>query len=279
MATEQQQQQAEAEMEDNKNDVLFIKIAGTHRGYKKEFLSQNIPPMMETILICPVCTGIMNNATVCQGAITCDACTDPRGERTKVTQVINTVIGLDVKCPLLRQCEWSGKLSATSEHLDKCLLFRLKCPLACGVVLERSKVTNHKATECERRNVKCRFCKKFCKANALDTHMSSCNFQPIKCPDGCGVELAKRDAATHRDTHCPMADVKCPYGKYGCNIGNIKRKDLATHRTDRMLEHQDHILASLGRIETENANLKKELKEAKTQLSSRIDTLEKGVKK
>ena len=264
---------------DNKNDILYIKIDGTHRGFKKEFLSQNIPPMMESILICPVCNGIMNNATVCQGSITCEMCTNPKGEKNKISQVISTVLELDVKCPLLRQCEWSGKLSTTQEHLDKCLLFRLKCSLGCGVILERSKEVIHKTNECVKRSLKCKHCKKDFKADTLDTHVNTCDSQPIKCPDGCGKDLAKKEAVVHKNTQCPLAEVKCPYEKYGCKIGAMKRRDLANHKTEKLMEHQDHILGSLGKLETENANLKKELRETKNQLSSRIDNLEKGAKK
>ncbi|KAI6658053.1 TNF receptor-associated factor 4-like isoform X2 [Oopsacas minuta] len=269
----------EVKTADDKNDTLFIKIDGTHRGYKKEFLSQNIPPMMESILVCPICKGIMNNATVCLGSITCETCATPKGDKSKVTQVVSTVLGLDVKCPLLRQCEWSGKLSATQEHLDKCLLFKLKCPQGCGVIIERSKEANHKTTECVKRKINCKHCKKPFNSEQLDEHLKNCDSQPIKCPDGCGKEVAKKDAATHKNNDCPLADVKCPYDKYGCKLGTIKRKELMAHKTGNVMEHQDYILGSLAKLETENANLKKELTDTKTQLALRITNLEKGVKK
>ena len=265
--------------QDDINDVLFIKIEGTHRGYKTEFLSQNIPPMMENILICPVCKGILHDATVCLGAITCENCANPKGDKSKVTQVTSTVLGLDVKCPLLKKCEWSGKLSSAQDHLGKCLFFQLKCPLGCGQVFERSKEENHKSKECVKRKINCQHCKKPFPSQELDNHSKNCDSQVIKCPSGCGKELAKKDTNTHKNTDCPLADVKCAFEKYGCKIGAIKRKEIAEHKTGNMSEHLDFILERQIKLETENTNLKKELTEAKNQLSARITALEKGVKK
>eukprot|EP00800_Vazella_pourtalesii_P008227 TRINITY_DN21843_c0_g1_i1.p1 TRINITY_DN21843_c0_g1~~TRINITY_DN21843_c0_g1_i1.p1 ORF type:complete len:278 (-),score=43.90 TRINITY_DN21843_c0_g1_i1:76-909(-) len=264
---------------DNKNDVLFIKIEGTYRGYKKEFLSQNIPPMMESILICPQCKGILNEATVSLGAITCENCANPKGEKSKVSQVVSTVMGLDVKCPLLRKCEWSGKLSAAQEHLDKCQFFLLKCPLGCGEIFERAKEENHKTKECVKRKINCQHCKKAFTSQELDNHSKNCDSQVIKCPSGCGKEVVKKDVTSHKNTECPLADVKCPFERYGCKIGAIKRKEIAEHKKGNMLEHLDFILERQIKLETENTNLKKELTDTKNQLGARITTLEKGVKK
>ena len=264
---------------DDKNDVLFIKIDGTHRGFKKEFLSQNIPPMMESILICPVCKGILNDATVCVGAITCENCANPKGEKSKVSQVDSTVLGLDVKCPLLRKCEWSGKLSSAQEHLGKCLFFQLKCPLGCGQIFERSKEENHKSKECVKRKINCQHCKKPFTSQELEAHSKNCDSQIVKCPGGCGKDLAKKDATSHKNTDCPLADVKCPFEKYGCKIGAIKRKEIVAHKTGKMSEHLDFILERQIKLETENTNLKKEVTDVKNQLGARITTLEKGVKK
>ena len=264
---------------DDKNDVLFIKLEGTHRGFKKEFLSQNIPPMMESILICPCCKGIMHDATVCNGAITCEGCVNPKGEKSQLTQLTTTVGEISVKCPLLRQCEWSGKLSATEEHLENCQIFRINCPLGCGTVLERSKEGNHIKVECIKRKVECKHCKEGFSAKDLDEHVKKCDFQQIKCPNGCGVELIKKDTVHHKNTVCLLTDIKCPYEKLGCMASQMKRGDLSKHKSDNMVQHQDGMMERLLKLETENVNLKKELAVAKKQLNVRIDAIEKSSKK
>ena len=47
--------------------------------------------------------------------------------------------------------------------------------------------------------------------------------------DDCKLQIKKKNLDNHIKNKCPERSVECEYKKYGCNIKNIKAKQLKKH--------------------------------------------------
>ena len=236
------------------NEVLYMSKGEEGNvgvfGYRRELLNQILNKVEEKTLICLSCKGIVSDACVRNGSITCESCR-PIATGEKVIRLREIVCDLDIKCPLMRECTWEGKLCQGERHLKECASFLLSCRLGCGAVVKRCDFIDHTEKECSLREVKCQFCPTTTLVQDMPFHLKNCPFQPINCE--CGKGTNRSEKFMHIKTECPLTEVKCPYEKYSCDIGTIQRGDLLPHKEKYFIRHQDMMREFL---EQENTDLK-----------------------
>ena len=146
---------------DNEDDILYVKRQMKHKlvygGYRREYLARNLSEMEEGFVICNICDGITRNASLYKEETTCLVCSESPTDMNRVKLVQTAVNQLEIKCPLLRECRWSGKLSEAENHLKKCESFLIQCDL-CKEVFSRSEGEQHETKNCPMRIVKCQYC-------------------------------------------------------------------------------------------------------------------------
>ena len=255
---------------DNKNDLLYVKRSvrkGSYCGYKREYLAQNLTELEREMLLCKVCEGIMRKASLVEEETTCLSCSETPNRLNAVKLVENCVNKLEIKCPLLKSCDWKGKLSEAETHLKECQHFFIACR-ACNETIKRSDMDAHKGNICPMRRVKCEYCDDSRRAKDYTEHLESCKKYPIKCPNECGKTILRMKLSDHKATDCPLVEVDCPYAKYGCKANKMKRKDLLAHKKEYIIEHVDM-------VEAENRTLRAEVNELKseTKTMKRLDGL------
>ena len=261
---------------DNADDILYVKRQKkdelVYGGYKREYLARNLSEMEEGFVICKICVGITRNASLYKEEITCKCCSESPADVNRVKLVQTAVNQLEIKCPVLRRCNWSGKLSEAEEHLKNCGTFLIQCYL-CKDVFSRSERELHGAEQCPLRIVKCQYCNQDNKAKFLSQHFEVCPGYPISCPNGCGAEFIRRELSKHK-SECEFEEVTCPYKEYGCKAESISKRDLLAHKKENIVEHTDMSLLKMNRFQSEikfemqqlineNACLKKEQNEMK----------------
>ena len=255
---------------DTVNRILYVKRQKKDRfvygGYKREYLARNLSEMEEGFVICKICVGITRNASLYKEETTCFVCSEsPNLHHVKLVQT--AVDQLEIKCPALRRCNWSGKLSEAKEHLKNCGTFLIQCDL-CEKVFSRSERELHETEQCPSRIVKCQYCNQY-EAKFKSQHFEVCPGYPISCPNECGAEFIRRELSEH-SSECVLEVVTCPYKEYGCKAESMFRMDLIAHKKDNIEEHQDmsffqisYSQSEIRRLEDENARLKKEQNEIK----------------
>ena len=225
---------------DHVDQLLYLKNAqGLYRGYKTRYISQNLSEMEGYLVTCTRCKGIIRDASSCEGETVCQLCARNQLNPKRVQKVRNSVANLNIKCPLLRDCGWSGKLVEGEKHLKECDSFLITCPLECGDVIKRCGESNHLKTDCFHREVKCEFCNLSITFKTLTEHLTMCPAHPFVCE--CNREFHRDEVEEHINKNCELTEIECPYAKYSCKIGKILRKDLLTHKKEFYIEHQDMI--------------------------------------
>ena len=257
---------------DNEDEILYVKRRKegklVYGGYKREYLARNLSEMEEGIVICKICVGITRNTSLYKEETTCKVCSESPANANHVKLVQTAVNQLEIKCPLLRRCNWSGKLSEAEEHLKNCESFLIKCYL-CKEVFSRSERELHGTKQCPLRIVTCQYCYQDEKAKFVSQHFEVCDGFPISCPNECGAEFIRRKLSEHR-SECVLEVVTCPYKEYGCKAESISRRGLLAHKKENIVEHTDMSLAKINlfqceikQLKDENALLKKEQTEMK----------------
>ena len=218
------------------------------RGFKKDYLNRNLNELENKVVTCPNCEGIMRRAVVSKGVISCGDCCSSAilHAMDPVDQIRNPIATLEVKCPLLRDCLWIGKLCEAETHLVVCGRFKIFCPNECGTVIKRCENIIHMEKDCPLRGVTCQYCNLEFTYELLECHLSICSIRPIKCD--CGDEFPRVKLAKHIGTECPLAKVECPYAKYSCKIGSMQRKDILAHKKEFYIEHQDMLEEESNRM-------------------------------
>ena len=226
-------------------------VESTYLGFKNVFLLRNLTEMEQQLIVCQECEGIIREASTYEGETTCHLCSKNGAHSKSVNKIRTLVASLGVRCPLLRDCGWTGQLSEAEAHLIVCGSALVLCHLGCEHVVKRREIEEHTDNECRLRKVECEFCEKIFPFEELTEHLVVCPEHPIKCE--CGVELARSKQEVHVETECPLAEVECPYAKYSCSSGKMLRKDMLDHKKMFFIEHQDMLQT---RFEQEKDRLK-----------------------
>ena len=249
--------------------LLYLKNAqGLYRGFKTGYISQNLTEVEYYLMTCTRCKGIIREASSCEGETVCRDCNTNQLNPKRVQKVIHSVAELKIKCPLLRDCGWSGKLLEGEKHLKECGSFLITCPLGCEDVMKRCEMNDHLKTYCLFREINCEFCELSITCKNLTEHVSTCPAYSVVCE--CRRIMRRDKVKEHIDKDCRLTELECPYAKYGCKVGKIPRKDLLTHKKEFYIEHQDM-------IERENCLLTKQVKILElynSQVVERYDLLE-----
>ena len=262
---------------DNIDALLYVKGSGGGEakccGYRREYLAQNLTQLEEEISICKVCGGIMRKASLVKEEITCQSCSDTPNKLNTVRVAENCVNNLEIKCPLLRDCKWKGKLVEAENHLKKCKMFLVVCS-DCKQVVARGAMKSHKQNICPAREVACGFCDGDGKRKDYSQHLKYCLEYPINCLNDCGKNFPRKLLSQH-NTECPLFQIECPYTKYGCKAKQMKRRDLLSHKKEFIIEHVDMVESRNHELEVKNQKLEVEIGKLKFELITvkRLDGL------
>ena len=236
---------------DDIDQLLYLKNAqGFYRGFKMGYISQNLTKMEGYLVTCTRCKGIIRDASSCEGETVCKLCNTNQLNPKKVQKVRNSVAELKIKCPILTDCGWSGKLLEGEKHLKVCGSFLIRCPLGCGDVMKRCEMNNHLNTICFYREVKCEFCDLSITIKNLTEHLLMCPAHPVVCK--CRRSMRRDEVEEHIDRDCELTEIECLYAKYGCKIRKIPRKDLFAHKKKFYIEHQDMLEGKYDKLKEKN---------------------------
>ncbi|KAI6654217.1 TNF receptor-associated factor 4, partial [Oopsacas minuta] len=245
---------------DNSNDLLYIKkVKGKkdmYCGYRRDYLAQNLSEMEEGLIVCKNCTGIMREASLCRGDTTCLVCCETPGQLNPVKAVQSSIENLQIKCPLLRDCYWKGKLSEAEKHLVECKVFLIQCN-NCKQIFLRGGSEEHCEDLCPMRIISCRYCNKQEKVIDQEKHFDVCSKYPISCPNKCSDKFSRGLLSEHR-AKCELEEISCPFSEYGCKAKPMLRRDLLAHKKEFYIEHTDMSLIEIKQLKKEKIELKME---------------------
>ena len=180
---------------DSIDDLLYVTcFAGyntKYRGHKREYLARNLTEFEVEMLICKVCGGIIRRASLVKEETTCQMCSATPNQLNAVRLIENCVNKLGIKCPLLRDCEWGGKLSEAENHLKECQYFLVQCS-DCNQAVTKNVLITHKQNTCPMRKVTCQYCSLVGKVKNLTEHLQYCSGYRINCPNGCQIKFPRR---------------------------------------------------------------------------------------
>ncbi|KAI6647983.1 TNF receptor-associated factor 4 [Oopsacas minuta] len=125
-------------------------------------------------------------------------------------------------------------------HLNKdCGRMVEHCKLGCGIELPRDELDMHVNTKCVQRMIPCEHCHIGFKACDMSNHMEECPKMILSCELKCGKVACREDMARHIEEECVEKEVGCPFIKYKCELGLIKRKELYQHLEEKRTEHTE----------------------------------------
>ncbi|KAG8199730.1 hypothetical protein JTE90_000826 [Oedothorax gibbosus] len=166
------------------------------------------------------------------------------------------IMGSVVYCIHYKEgCKWSDELRKLQGHLNMCKFDSLPCTSHCGAMIPRLVMEDHLLYTCPKRRTRCEYCQRDFTGETLETHVGSCQLEPIYCENKCGSKIPRRQHSTHRahdcakrlvpcryctkefvyDTlqihtpKCPRMPVSCPNR---CEVAKIAKEDLETHLSE-----------------------------------------------
>ena len=228
---------------------------------------KNLTKIEEGLVVCKKCTGIIREASLPEGEITCLVCSDTPKQPNPVKAVEESIRILRIKCPLLRDCDWKGELSEAETHLKDCLFVLIECK-KCKHIIHRGDEGEHESNYCPKRIIDCEYCEMIGKAKYKEEHLQCCREYPVNCPNECGAKLLRVLLSEHR-SKCELEMVTCPYKEYGCRAESMLRRDLLPHKKEFYIEHQDMSLVQTSHFQSEI----KQLKDLNTEMKWKIKTM------
>ena len=224
-----------------------VEVENRVGGYRKDLLIENLSERDELFLVCSRCSGLLKEAcTVGSGEQVCVDCIKHDEQSLPNIQVRNTVIKLKCRCPLSQNgCEWSDELRHCEEHLETCQLMLVKCQLGCEVVVTRAEEKSHLNETCVLRTVKCEHCGIVCVVGEINEHSGVCPQVVVECDLGCGEQVKREHLGKHSTSECEEGIVPCPFEKYGCDFGEVTRREMKSHLQERKESHTEMRLDSM----------------------------------
>ena len=68
-------------------------------------------------------------------------------------------------------------------------------------------------------------------------HIDVCPKVKVSCELGCGLIVCREDITQHLEVDCLEKELECPFAKYKCQMGLIKRKNMSKHLEEKRIEH------------------------------------------
>lgn len=293
------------EIEDNFEDLLFIRVNDHFAGYKTNFFNfEDSRASLSVLFTCYICSGVFNKPRQIDdcGHIFCQTCLENLEEcpldNTPLTEDIifrdkfieAKIREMDIKCPLYsRGCPWVGELDKGREHLEVCMYVNVKCHLGCEKIMIRKELEVHEETECGFFMTTCEYCDEEVKRVHREEHRTlQCLYYPIKCPNACNIDAMPRcEIPKHLEEECPLGLVKCSYESMGCqalverqNVRDHMQADQLTHlqlvteKVKRMSEVMEHLKTENSTLIGTVNNLDANLEEASSLMNSQKLNLE-----
>jgi hypothetical protein len=168
------------------------------------------------------------------------------------------IFGKFVICPN-EGCDWRNCLSLVVEHLRKCPLEFVSCPLSCGIDIKRNFIQEHTNNHCCKRIITCPHCHNpFIFDEYEEKHVENCPDELIECINQCGEKVMRKDMEKHRDRSCEEEMVMCMFEDVGCDW-KMKRKDEREHMVSLMVEHMWLLKREVKLLTEENRLKSKEI--------------------
>ena len=143
---------------------------------------------------------------------------------------------MEVSCEL--KCGKKLYRGNMAQHLEQeCGLVVETCKLGCGVELTRDELKIHVTDTCVQREMRCEHCGEDFKYCDMTNHLDVCPRMKVSCELGCGVIMCREDMTQHLEVDCPEKELECPFAKYKCEMGLIKRKNMTKHLEEKRIEH------------------------------------------
>ena len=307
--------------------IPYMYSNGEPDGYDYEFVDGSVPSRY----LCTIYMKVLRDArlTECCGQHYCDSClaqwlqqqkrkkTCPHCRKANLQSMINKekireINELRIRCTNRKNgCEWVGELGALKGHLESdkgCGYEKVRCTNygyrvarykeQCEVTMERRALAAHVTNECMYRRYTCEYCgltdtfdaiagsgkvtMKKCEVFAVfmssqrKNHYAECGHYPLPCPNECGVgNIKRKDMKTHRGI-CPLEPLDCPFKDAGCT-DNICRRDMENHIESSTQKHLLMVFKShqdLARKNEELSNQLKKLRACMQDLESDVEDLE-----
>ncbi|XP_016307061.1 TNF receptor-associated factor 4-like [Sinocyclocheilus anshuiensis] len=111
--------------------------------------------------------------------------------------------------------EFTGE--AYENHQGVCPEESVYCENKCGARMVRRLLAQHSVSECPKRKLPCRYCKKEFLYDTIQHHQQQCPCFPMQCPNRCGTPgIARETLMAHVKEGCSTAMVLCPFKEAGC---------------------------------------------------------------
>ena len=182
---------------------------------------------------------------------------------------------MNVKCDL--NCGEELRRENMAQHLEQeCGLVKEKCKLGCGMKLTRDELRMHVTDTCVQREIACEHCGELSKFRDMSKHLDRCPKIEVSC-ELCVKVIFRKDIAEHLEQECVMKEIECPFAKYKCEVGLIKRKDLHIHLEEKETKHLGLKVNAMEEIlleQSENVKThKKEMKITINRMTEHINVL------
>ena len=143
---------------------------------------------------------------------------------------------MEVSCKL--KCNKIMPRKDMAQHLEQeCGFVVEACKLGCGMEMTRNKLRIHVTEACEKRMISCKYCQRDIKFCDMPTHREVCPKMEVSCELACGVIMCREDLKHHLEELCPEKELACPFVKYNCEVGLLKRKYLSQHLEEKETKH------------------------------------------
>ena len=142
---------------------------------------------------------------------------------------------MEVSCEL--RCGKKLCRENMAQHLKKeCGLVVETCKLRCGVELTRDELKIHVTDTCVQRKIPCKHCEEDFKYCDMTNHLKTCPKMKVSC-ELCDIVMCREDMTKHLEVDCVEKEIECPFAKYKCEMGLIKREYLSQHLKEKRIEH------------------------------------------
>eukprot|EP00741_Cyanophora_paradoxa_P006138 tig00000944_g5951.t1 len=144
-------------------------------------------------------------------------------------QLLRMYKNLQLRCPLVKTCKWTGALGDLQEHLSlRCSAVPVPCPYpGCPARVPRGGLEAH-ASGCQFRTVACQHCGAAVPALEARVHLDACPELPVECPHGPACGRVPRSRLAGHQQACPQAPAECFLRELGCPFAG-RRADVEAH--------------------------------------------------
>ncbi|XP_031351931.1 TNF receptor-associated factor 4 isoform X2 [Photinus pyralis] len=170
---------------------------------------------------------------------------------------------LKYTCPHRRaRCEFCTKDftgESLENHIGNCGHEPVYCENKCGLKVQRRILSQHKTSDCFKRLVACRYCKKDFIADTMAAHHIKCGSVPVGCPNRCETtNLTREDMELHLKEECTISVLSCSFKEAGCRFKG-PRFSIDKHLEESSSQHLSLVCNLVNKQQHQIASLKSAL--------------------